>query len=359
MNIFIAILLLFALLGAVDKMIGGRLGVADEFDRGLATMGSLALSMAGIYCIAVTALGQNPQMIASLSKVLPFDASLLAGALLAPDLGGYAIAAQLAATPALAAYTGLMVASTLGCLISFVLPVSLGSLRSHEIMGFMQGILWGVIAMPIGILAAGMMLQLPFDVLLANLWPVAALCALLCITLRFAPKATIVALSLLGQVVRIGGIILFCIVAAGVFVPQIAQVPEALVFEVLVINFKITVIVCGSMVLSRIVLARCGRFVSRVAALLGVNDYAVVGLLMSLATSISMLPLYPKMDVRGKVMNAAFAVSGAFVFGGQLAFVSSVADGSTVLAFMVCKLLGGIAAVFLAGKFTQKSAACV
>ena len=334
------------------------MGVAEEFDRGLANMGSLALSMAGIYCIAVTALGQNPQFIATLSKALPFDASLLAGALLATDLGGYAIAAQLAATPALAAYTGLLVASTLGCLISFVLPVSLGSLRSYEIMGFMQGILWGIIALPVGILAGGLMLKLPFMVLLANLWPVAALCAALCAALHFAPKATVAALCLLGQAVRIAGIVLFGIVTAGVFIPQIAQVPDALVYEVLVIVFKITIIMCGSMVLSRIVLARCGRFVGRAAKLLGINDYAVIGLLMSLATSISMLPLYSKMDVRGKVMNAAFAVSGAFVFGGQLAFVSSVADGSTVFAYMVCKLLGGIAAAFLAGKFTQKNTVC-
>ena len=33
MNIVIAILLCFALLGAADKILGGKLGVAQEFDR--------------------------------------------------------------------------------------------------------------------------------------------------------------------------------------------------------------------------------------------------------------------------------------------------------------------------------------
>ena len=56
MNIVIAILLCFALLGAVDKILGGKLGVAQEFDRGLAAMGPLCVSMAGIYCVAVYAL---------------------------------------------------------------------------------------------------------------------------------------------------------------------------------------------------------------------------------------------------------------------------------------------------------------
>lgn len=34
----------------------GRLGVAAELDRGLAAMGSLSLSMTGIYCLIITAM---------------------------------------------------------------------------------------------------------------------------------------------------------------------------------------------------------------------------------------------------------------------------------------------------------------
>ena len=55
MNIFIGILLLCALLGLWDKISGGKMGLAAEFDGGLASMASLALSIVGIYCIGVTA----------------------------------------------------------------------------------------------------------------------------------------------------------------------------------------------------------------------------------------------------------------------------------------------------------------
>ena len=113
MNVCIAVLLCFALLGALDEGSGGRLGVAEAFRQGLSSMGSLCFSMTGIYCIAVTALpgvaekaGEAP---------LPFDSSLLPGMLLAPDMGGWASAAALASTPELAVYAGLLVASTLGC----------------------------------------------------------------------------------------------------------------------------------------------------------------------------------------------------------------------------------------------------
>ena len=95
MNIFIGILLLCALLGLWDKISGGKMGLAAEFDGGLASMASLALSIVGIYCIGVTAVRSNPEAIASFASRLPFDASVLIGSLLAPDLGGHAIACLL------------------------------------------------------------------------------------------------------------------------------------------------------------------------------------------------------------------------------------------------------------------------
>ena len=55
MNVPIAVLLLFAALGAADEALGGRLGVAPAFRSGLAAMGPLCLSMAGIYSVAVSA----------------------------------------------------------------------------------------------------------------------------------------------------------------------------------------------------------------------------------------------------------------------------------------------------------------
>ena len=91
--------------------------------------------------------------------------------------------------------------------------------------------------------------------------------------------------------------------------------PPDVVEEVLVIILKITIIVCGSLVAGRLVLAKCSRWLEWAASRLGVNEYAVLGLLTSLVSSVSMLPLYPRMDARGRMINAAFTVSGAFVSG--------------------------------------------
>ncbi len=138
MNAPVAVLLLFAALGAVDEALGGKLGVAPAFRNGLAAMGPLCLSMAGIYSVAVSALSG---MAGQGGSALPFDATLPAGLVLAPDMGGWAIAQALAATPQLAAYAGLLVASTLGCLVSFVLPASLGAL----LRGAVPEALWSMV----------------------------------------------------------------------------------------------------------------------------------------------------------------------------------------------------------------------
>ena len=62
--------------------------------------------------------------------------------------------------------------------------------------------------------------------------------------------------------------------------------PPDVVEEVLVIILKITIIVCGSLVAGRLVLAKCSRWLEWAASRLGVNEYAVLGLLTSLVSSV-------------------------------------------------------------------------
>lgn len=40
-----------ALLGAVDKVLGNRFGLGDEFKKGYETMGPLTMGMVGIVCL--------------------------------------------------------------------------------------------------------------------------------------------------------------------------------------------------------------------------------------------------------------------------------------------------------------------
>ncbi len=51
-EILIAVMAVFAVLGGLDRIFGSRLGLGQEFENGILAMGSLALAMVGIICLA-------------------------------------------------------------------------------------------------------------------------------------------------------------------------------------------------------------------------------------------------------------------------------------------------------------------
>lgn len=87
------------------------------------------------------------------------------------------------------------------------------------------------------------------------------------------------------------------------------------------------------------------------------NDKAAAGMIATLANNIPMFGLMKEMDNRGKILNVAFAVSGAFVFGDHLGFIAGV-DKSMIFPMVVGKLVGGISAIVVAmilfGKTQEK-----
>ena len=86
---------------------------------------------------------------------------------------------------------------------------------------------------------------------------------------------------------------------------------------------------------------------------LGVNEVAAAGLLATLANSIATFGLVKDMDHRGKVVNMAFAVSAAFVFGDHLGFAAGFAP-ELLPAVIVGKLVGGVTSVAVAVLLTRK-----
>ena len=88
--------------------------------------------------------------------------------------------------------------------------------------------------------------------------------------------------------------------------------------------------------------------------LLGMNDVAAAGMVATLANSIPMFGMLKNMDERGKVLNVAFAVSAAFVFGDHLGFTAGFAP-EMLLPVIAAKLTAGITAVALAMLLTRRN----
>ena len=94
-EILIAVMAAFAVLGALDRIFGNRIGIGKEFEEGILAMGALALAMLGIISLApVLARLLNP-VVVPVYRFLGADPAMFAGTILACDMGGGALAMEL------------------------------------------------------------------------------------------------------------------------------------------------------------------------------------------------------------------------------------------------------------------------
>lgn len=356
MNVLIVIFLIFAMIGLLDKIIGSRWGLSEPFDRGLFTMGSMVIPTISTCCIAVELIQRNICWIESITEPLPFDASLVAGLLLAPDTGGFFIAKQLAGDPAILVFNGVIVAGLFGQTISYQIPIFLSSLDKTQQSPIMRGFVVGIIIIPVGLIVAELFLKISMEQFVWHFLPIFTLCLIMAIGLIKAFKMTIKVFSTFAAGIQIVVNIMFIVTVIGVFFPRIAYVEVDAVESALIIVFRAAIVISGSMVISELILKYCQDKIRKIAQMLGVNEVSIVAMLLNFATSLAIIPLIPKMDDKGKMMNAAFSVSGAYVFGGQLGFVSSVTGGETIMILVISKLICGGLSVFLVHKLYKNMA---
>ena len=115
----------------------------------------------------------------------------------------------------------------------------------------------------------------------------------------------------------------------------------------------IAIVLAGAFPLVFVITKLFRKPLMKLGHLLGINDTAAAGLIASLANSIATFGMVEDMDDRGKVVNIAFAVSAAFVFGDHLGFTAGFAP-ELLPAVIVGKLVGGISAVAVALLLTRK-----
>ena len=342
MNIFILLMLVMVAIALVDKIANNRFGLSNAFDKGLHSMGSIAISMSGFYCIAIFFLQNNSDSVQAIATHLPIDPSVFIASLLAPDMGGFSIIQQWTNDPKLLILAGVLLTSTLGATISFQLPIFLSSLKKEDTTDFLHGIIYGILPLPF--LLFGFAFLIGLQNALYYILPIAFICLILFLALKFFYRQTITCLHWFAHFIRILSIVFFAMIIATLFL-QCHFTSETLIAEAMIIVLKMSIIVCGSMVLCEIILRFGKKQITIIAKKLHTNEASIIGLLLSLVTSLAMIPLFHKMDRNGKLMNAAFSVSGAYVLGGQLGFIASVCDSNTTLIYILCKLIGGCVAV--------------
>ena len=343
----------FALLGALDRICGNRLGLGEKYEEGILAMGSLAIAMLGIICLAPVLANLLKPVVVPVYGFLGADPAMFAGTILACDMGGGSLARELTADPQAAAFGGVLCGAMLGATVVFTIPVAMGILREEDRPAMAKGILCGIVTIPVGLLAGGLVAGFPISMILGNLVPIVLIALLIALGLWKWEKAMIRGFGWFGKgftaLITFGlGLAIFQELTGLTLFGGFAPLSEG--FE----NVgAIAIVLAGAFPLVQVLTKLLKKPLMKLGGLLGINDTAAAGLVASLANSIATFGLVKDMDSRGKVVNIAFAVSAAFVFGDHLGFAAGFAP-EMLPAMIVGKLLGGITAVAAALWLTRQ-----
>ncbi len=352
-EIIIAVMAGFAVLGAIDRIFGNRFGLGKEFEEGILAMGSLALAMVGIVSLAPVLAAVLKPVVVPLFGFLGADPAMFAGTILASDMGGGALALQMTDNYEAAMLGGVLNGSMLGATVVFTIPVAMGILREADRPAMAKGILCGIVTVPIGVLAGGVAAGFPLGMVLRNLVPIVLIAVLIALGLWRAERAMVRGFALFGKgvviVVTVGLAAAIVEALTGfVIIPGMAPISEG--FEVV---GTIAILLAGAFPLVFLLTKLLRQPLMAVGKKLGINDAAAAGLIASLANSIATFGMVKDMNERGKVVNIAFAVSAAFVFGDHLGFTAGFAP-EMIGPMIVGKLVGGVSAVIVAMWLTKK-----
>ena len=352
-EVLIAVMAVFAAIGAVDRILGNPLGLGKQFEEGILAMGPLAMAMLGIICLAPVLAAVLRPVIVPVFSFLGADPAMFAGTLLACDMGGGPLAAELTQNPQAALLGGVITGSMLGATVVFTIPAAMGILAPEDHGPMAKGILCGIVTIPVGILAGGLTAGFPMGMVLRNLIPIVIIALLIALGLWKAEKAMVKGFVVFGKGVT--ALITLGLAAAivetltgWVILPGLEPIGTG--FETV---GAIAIVLAGAFPLVNLITRIFRKPLLKLGKLLGINDAAAGGLVATLANSIATLGMVRDMDPRGKVVNIAFAVSAAFVFGDHLGFTAGFAP-QVLPGLIVGKLVGGVSAVALALFPTRK-----
>ncbi|WP_163103025.1 ethanolamine utilization protein EutH [Peribacillus alkalitolerans] len=353
-EIIIIIMTGFMVLGAVDYLLGNRFGVGQKFKDAFQAMGPLALSMVGMISLSPVLAQLLTPIVSPVYQFLGADPAMFSSTFLALDMGGYSLANEMALSSDAALFSWVFLGTMMGPTIVFTIPVALSIVQKKDHPFFAKGILIGLMTVPFGCLAGGFVAGFEFVWMLKNLLPSILISVLIAIGMLSFQTMMIRGFTWFGkgiEVIIIIGLVSIIIETLTGFVLIPGMMPLS---EGFVTVGKITMMLAGAFPFVFVLVKVLQKPFVLLGKKLGMNQQALGGFIASFAHHIPMFATLHEMDQRGKVVNTAFAVSGAFVFGSHLGFVAGL-EKTFVIPLIVGKLTAGFLAVVLALIATKRS----
>lgn len=337
----------FLVLGGIDSLLGGRLGLGAEFEKGFEAAGRLLLCMTGFLALAPVIARMLSPVVVPLLRGVEIDPSMFAGILFANDSGGAALASELADNPDMGRFSGQIVGSMLGTTVMFNIPLCIAGTRQEQHPAVVYGLLAGIITIPLGCVAGGLAAGFELNTVLWNMIPVLLISGVLALMLILCRELIVRLLTMLGKGILALGAVGLIVIAVQELAGVVILEGMTSLDEIFIIIGNICIFLAGIFPLLKVIQKVFGRILHLVGERLAINGNSVSGFLLALANGISVFSLLAEMDDKGRMLNVAFLVSGSCLLGDHLAYAAQV-DPAICGPMLVGKLIGGLSAVLLA-----------
>jgi len=347
MNVITVVILIFSILGAIDYLIGNKFGLGKEFERGFQLFSAMALSMLGMLIIAPAIGVWLKPAFDVFHEIFGLDPSIIPASLFANDMGGTSLSLESAKNETIGLYNAYVVSSMMGCVISFTIPFGAGIVSKTQHRELFFGFLCGIVTIPIGCFAVGFMCGLTLLQNITNLLPLIILAAVIAAGLILKPDLCVKVFKIFAAFIKL-------LIVAGLMIGIFTFLTKIRLnerFDTLESAALVCVNACvtlsGAFPLMYLIGKLLNKPMSALSSKLGINTVSALGFIPTLVTNATTFGMMRDMDKKGIVLNAAFTVSAAFVFGSHLAFTMAF-DQTYVVPMMTGKIISGIAAVVLA-----------
>lgn len=358
------VMMVFCVIGGVDKVRGNRHGYGEKFDEAFAALKPLALTMFGVITLVPILKLLLEPIITPVYTFFGASPAMFAGTVFPVDSGAYPLAMQLAeGDAAIGGFSGVVLGSTLGCLFIGTIPICLSMLDKRDYDCLAMAVLIAIITIPLGAIAAGLVMNLgPYSMsvgrILVNLIPAIIVSVLVALGLALRPRQVMRGFCALGRGMQV--VLNMCIVISavqaitGLRIPVLRLMVEpgpdggnSPLVDSFIIVGNIAIVLAGAFPMVLWLSRVFKKPIERLSGALGMNEAGGAGLIASLASIFPALDLVPRMNKKGKLLVLTFCISGSFVFGDHLGFTAGV-DQAMVLPLIVSKLGAGISALALA-----------
>ncbi len=346
-QIIVNIMVVFAVLAAIDKCLGSRFGLGGKLDEALDTMGPMCIPMVGMILLA-PALGRILMpLVSPFFRLLGADPAMFATSILACDMGGYSLAASMADTPEAGQFAGCILGCSLGGAISFIIPVGITMVQKEYHSYFAIGVLAGIVTVPIGLVTGGLLAHYDVSMIARNTLPILVFSSAIALGLWKARQASIFLFGIFGR-------ILGAVAAAGFTIGVVQELTSVTILPGLLsvldgikIVGSVAIMLCGAYPMLHLINLLWGTSIQRLGRFLGIDQTATTSMFGGFANIMPILGSCNRMSPSGVVVALAFSVSGSCTFGDHLGFIASV-DKSMIVPMIVSKLAASFSAVGLA-----------